>query len=49
MNNEAKYNFDELERHILLAHTDDRVEAEKELDKAETNIAELKRIFKELS
>ena len=45
MNDEAEYHFQELEQHILLARSDDRKEVEENLDKAEMNIVELKRIF----
>ena len=47
MDGEAEYNFEELEQHILQARSDDRAERELHLDKAEKNVAELKRIFLE--
>ncbi len=49
MHDEAEYHFKELEQPILIARSDDRAETERELDSAEMNIAELKRIFEEES
>ena len=47
MENEAKYNFQELDRFLLLANTRDEVEREKSLYEAKKKVEELKRIFKE--
>ena len=47
MDGEAAYNFQELERHILLANSSDEAEREEHLGKAEINVEELKRIFLE--
>jgi len=45
MDGEAKYNFQELERCLLLANTNDETERELYLDEAEEKVVELKRIF----
>lgn len=45
MDGEAEYNFQELERHLLLANSSDEDERKLHLDEAEKNTAELKRIF----
>ena len=47
MDGEAAYNFQELSRHLVLANTNNEAEREEHLDKAEINVAELKRIFNE--
>ena len=45
MDGEAEYLFEEIQRHLLLARSKEKEEAEKYIDEASKNVNELKRIM----
>lgn len=47
MDGEAEYLFDEIQRDLLLARSQDQQEAEKYIDSASKNVNELKRVWEQ--